>query len=79
MGVTDMLSSGMNDFVIDGNKSKSKVARHSTWYAKYKATIPGLAGLLKDLAKSDVVTILSILSHEWSKSLPDLHSECLLG
>jgi len=73
-GVEDVLTSYLKDFVIDG-KSKSKSARQAAWYAKYRATIPGLAGLLKDLTKSDSTTIVSLLSQEWSNTLPAFHSK----
>jgi hypothetical protein len=74
-GVEDTLTSYLKDFVTDGTKSKSKTARQAAWYAKYRATIPGLAGLLKDLTKSDSTTIISLLSQEWSSTLPAFHSE----
>ena len=74
-GIEDTLTSYLKDFVTDGTKTKSKVARQSAWYAKYRATIPGLAGLLRDLTKSDSTTIISLLSQEWSSTLPAFHSE----
>jgi len=74
-GVEDTLISFLKDFVTEGTKSKSKISRQSAWYAKYRATIPGLAGLLKDLSKSDSTTIISLLSQEWSSSLVAFHSE----
>jgi len=63
----------MKDYVTDGTKSKSKVARQSLWYSKYRATLPGLSGLLKDLTKNDAVTIVSLLTQNWSTSLPAFH------
>jgi hypothetical protein len=74
-GIEDTLTSYLRDFVTDGMKTKSKVARQSAWYAKYRATIPGLAGLLKDLTKGDSTTIASLLSQEWSSTLAAFHSK----
>jgi len=74
-GVEDILTFHLKDFVTDSVKSKSsKTAHHAAWYAKYRGTIPGLAGLLKDLTKSDSTTIISILSQEWSRTLAAFHS-----
>jgi hypothetical protein len=75
--ISDILSSSMKDFVTDGTKSKSKLARQSLWYSKYRATIPGLSGLLKDLTKNDAVTIISLLAQNWSTSLPAFHGESI--
>jgi len=74
-GIDDMLKSAMTDFTTEGSKSKSKTARQWLWYAKYRNTLPGLSGLLKDLSKRDATTIVSLLAQEWSTSLPALYGE----
>lgn len=73
-GIEDILTTSIKDFAADGTKSKTKVARQTLWYAKYRATIPGLASILKDLSKTDATTIVSLLAQQWSTSLPAFHS-----
>lgn len=74
-GVADILGSAINDYAVDGSKLKSKSARQTAWYASYRASVPGLASVLKELTSSDASTIVSLLAQGWSSSLLPMQGE----
>ena len=63
MGLANILTSSINDFALEGSKLKSKSARYSAWYAKYRTAIPGCAFI--ELSKTNAVTIASLLGQKW--------------